>query len=154
MTWPRTTIRTRESLSLRRAWIEIRVGVVCFPWRVCRSPYGERGLKFHEGLGLRLDGGRSPYGERGLKLDPEGFRNTPPSRSPYGERGLKYRRTRNLRHRQPSLSLRRAWIEIPKHASSPYLCSSLSLRRAWIEMCIPLSSSSRLRVALLTESVD
>ena len=33
----------------------------------CRSPYGERGLKFLERLGEFRFEGRSPYGERGLK---------------------------------------------------------------------------------------
>ena len=34
-----------RSLSLRRAWIEIGGGTVIVPALVCRSPYGERGLK-------------------------------------------------------------------------------------------------------------
>ena len=58
----------RESLSLRRAWIEMatssRAGVI----RSSRSPYGERGLKFDGDLTELAGGaGRSPYGERGLK---------------------------------------------------------------------------------------
>ena len=33
-------------------------------------------------------------------------------RSPYGERGLKLRTNHEYHHRESSLSLRRAWIEI------------------------------------------
>ena len=79
----------------------------------CRSPYGERGLKFDylEPIGLVIR--RSPYGERGLKSRPRdhhllGVRSlslrrawieimpdgiylpTSSGRSPYGERGLKF----------------------------------------------------------------
>ena len=36
---------TRSSLSLRRAWIEITIRPFVIGWP-CRSPYGERGLKF------------------------------------------------------------------------------------------------------------
>ena len=56
----------------------------------CRSPYGERGLKFGSYDSLEALKGRSPYGERGLKY---GSRRRVTvygeSRSPYGERGLK-----------------------------------------------------------------
>ena len=36
-----------------------------------RSPYGERGLKYSNGLTSLEDHCRSPYGERGLKLYPQ-----------------------------------------------------------------------------------
>ena len=57
------------------------------------------------------------------------------SRSPYGERGLKSLMRSCPCPSWPSLSLRRAWIEIvngacPRDNSKP----SLSLRRAWIEI--------------------
>ena len=78
------------SLSLRRAWIEMSSMFLTGCQLLSRSPYGERGLKYHvrgsvrrsrESLSLRrawieirvteshswLIGGRSPYGERGLK---------------------------------------------------------------------------------------
>ena len=78
----------------------------------CRSPHGERGLKYLPGDGRGAAGGRSPHGERGLKscgavvagriqrsLPSRGawieIRLTtwlppcPVSRSPHGERGLK-----------------------------------------------------------------
>ena len=57
----------RESLSLRRAWIEMRSSSAHSPAVNGRSPYGERGLKYPGARGMRVAGGRSPYGERGLK---------------------------------------------------------------------------------------
>ena len=57
------------SLSSRRAWIEI-LWVTCIGiYYGCRSPRGERGLKFLPFLVLQVQPlGRSPRGERGLKL--------------------------------------------------------------------------------------
>ena len=99
-----------ESLSLRRAWIEIfsRTGLPVAP--AGRSPYGERGLK----------------SQSAPKLPPR------TSRSPYGERGLKYPRRRRRAGLRWSLSLRRAWIEIPSRVFRDQVGE----------------------VALLTESVD
>ena len=79
--------------------------------------------------------GRSPYGERGLKLKLRRIECNPPGRSPYGERGLKFRPDRGRSGRiRPSLSLRRAWIEITTNTSKRSKNASLSLRRAWIEI--------------------
>ena len=101
------------SLSLRRAWIEILILYSRSPATVCRSPYGERGLKSvtpacpsrsSRSLSLRRAWieivarrllairfrGRSPYGERGLKYGGEQRGLACDGRSPYGERGLKY----------------------------------------------------------------
>ena len=55
-------------------------------------------------------------------------------RSPYGERGLKFVILPVCRHALGSLSLRRAWIEMPKRCSDKAMWLSLSLRRAWIEI--------------------
>ena len=91
----------RESLSLRRAWIEMatssRAGVI----RSSRSPYGERGLKYRN------------------------YRNCAgfPCRSPYGERGLKLGVTVYAVVFGVSLFLRRAWIEMS--LGSSYLTASL-----------------------------
>ena len=41
------------SLSSWRAWIEIRLNVFCNAWERCRSPHGERGLKFDDIRRLR-----------------------------------------------------------------------------------------------------
>ena len=81
---------TCQSLSLRRAWIEMLLMESGVRVMDSRSPYGERGLKYTEIVG-------------GLVHD---------RRSPYGERGLKCKRKPNIRHGLRSLSLRRAWIEI------------------------------------------
>ena len=75
---------------------------------------------------------RSPYGERGLKYTVILCGLFHVSRSPYGERGLKYGLFFGDYDKMQSLSLRRAWIEIP--------------RRFW--------QQPAQRVALLTESVD
>ena len=99
------------------------------------------------------------------------------SRSPHGERGLKsgygYARIRSV----PSLSSRRAWIEMQiledltgaRAGRSPHgerglkytdsvtkshHVRSLSSRRAWIEMLASLVVLTSSAVALLTESVD
>ena len=53
-----------------------------------------------------------------------------------------------------SLSLRRAWIEIPALSDQPVTDPSLSLRRAWIEIPCEYETPLAARVALLTESVD
>ena len=53
-----------------------------------------------------------------------------------------------------SLSLRRAWIEIVPHDPSFAGVLSLSLRRAWIEIDKKTHERQSRHVALLTESVD
>ena len=112
----RSRWRCRSSLSLRRAWIEIMSFPPCFALEWCRSPYGERGLK--------LLAGRTLLGYcRSLSL-----------RRAWIEMYLR----RHFDSADSSLSLRRAWIEISAidHKSSSYM--SLSLRRAWIEICCRL----------------
>ena len=167
---------------------------------VCRSPYGERGLKYLSGRGhspliwslslrrawieinlLRKVGekdySRSPYGERGLKYHQSDGIDQRRRRSPYGERGLKYQDGCPQILSEQSLSLRRAWIEIPSTSQStspttsrsPYgerglkyqlaadgrdSTMSLSLRRAWIEITSMMKFCVPIGVALLTESVD
>ena len=106
-------------------------------FRTCRSPRGERGLKYNiktggsltwqkslpprgawiemttsQGLFLSLRS-RSPRGERGLKstLVGPGASQTN-RRSPRGERGLKYRGLFADTERRRSLPPRGAWIEI------------------------------------------
>ncbi len=59
----------------------------------CRSPRGERGLKYFLFSNLiGIAGGRSPRGERGLKFLKTYGKLSESCRSPRGERGLKYRR--------------------------------------------------------------
>ena len=98
-------------------------------------------------------------------------------RSPYGERGLKLLVLSWHEGLEESLSLRRAWIEIPTGRSA-WWCStrrspygerglkyrefpatprsqwSLSLRRAWIEIPSLPHIRMTVAVALLTENVD
>ena len=75
---------------------------------------------------------RSPYGERGLKSSINPPNCQCQGRSPYGERGLKFM----------------------SQSSKDIDSLSLSLRRAWIEIENPNGHQQRVRVALLTESVD
>ena len=127
---------TTSSLPVRGAWIEIprkrRAAFMCS----CRSPCGERGLKYRQpprnrdelrslpvrGAWIEINQatcrwrtmkGRSPCGERGLKSESPHRRMRSVGRSPCGERGLKYRRRRHAGHRRrASLPVRGAWIEI------------------------------------------
>ena len=54
----------------------------------------------------------------------------------------------------PSLSARRAWIEISALCMYSMKQPSLSARRAWIEMSVSMVASSGTAVALRKESVD
>ena len=134
----RSRWRCRSSLSLRRAWIEIMSFPPCFALEWCRSPYGERGLKSRSTAFRACAQGRSPYGERGLKLLAGrtllGYCRSLSLRRAWIEMYLR----RHFDSADSSLSLRRAWIEISAidHKSSSYM--SLSLRRAWIEICCRL----------------
>ncbi len=78
------------SLPPRGAWIEM-AKILRLKWhRQCRSPHGERGLKYAETNAIAFAASRSPHGERGLKSS---FSNFPCSSS-------------------KSLPPRGAWIEI------------------------------------------
>ena len=110
-------------------------------------------------------------------MDLGSFLRSDRRRSPYGERGLKFPRRQHHPRCARSLSLRRAWIEMPsplpcirrRMRRSPYgerglkyagdivagaVTRSLSLRRAWIEILYRPSNGRWRAVALLTESVD
>ena len=101
----------------------------------CRSPCGERGLKWLSNGLTQQQLGRSPCGERGLKLlvlcclmascvslpvrgawvemlDAATSNATSCRRSPCGERGLKYARRDALPIADGSLPVRGAWVEI------------------------------------------
>ena len=114
-----------QSLSLRRAWIEI------LSW--CQAPWPVRSLSLRRAW-IEI------YRLETLIRETKG-------RSPYGERGLKSRLALHRPTARLSLSLRRAWIEITSRPLPPPTRSSLSLRRAWIEMdsrprlrCLPRRS--------------
>ena len=55
---------------------------------------------------------------------------------------------------EPSLSARRAWIEIVSHNEKLHSDRSLSARRAWIEIIGGVCMSKIPPVALRKESVD
>ena len=124
------------SLSSWRAWIEIHTCVTSLRACLCRSPHGERGLKYDAQGKFRRGSGRSPHGERGLKSKVVSMVRMDPCRSPHGERGLKYLRWVNLlKCLSQSLSSWRAWIEIPPSWTPIGRdLESLSSWRAWIEI--------------------
>ena len=143
-----------ESLSSRRAWIEIATR--------CRGNRRSRSLSSRR-AGIEM--GR--VSRRAASTS---------SRSPHGERGLKFSgcgdfawRMLSLSSRRAwieifpvlfsdpsvrSLSSRRAWIEISWHVVTALWCLSLSSRRAWIEILAGGAVAGAHLVALLTESVD
>ena len=166
-----------RSLSLRRAWIEIRIRWMPPPRYPRRSPYGERGLKFVPwpcvvavgwSLSLRRawiemagarhsadDGSRSPYGERGLKFRRFPNLNDCNSRSPYGERGLKFQPVGRRPGQRLSLSLRRAWIEIQnERTKNEYHSSRSPYGERGLKSSLSATRQKTRQVALLTESVD
>ena len=57
-------------------------------------------------------------------------------------------------NRSPSLSARRAWIEICRFSAAPGRHKSLSARRAWIEIPQTRLCIAAIAVALRKESVD
>ena len=61
-------LRVAKSLSSRRAWIEISLLLISSVFITCRSPHGERGLKFLNNAIFAVVYRRSPHGERGLKF--------------------------------------------------------------------------------------
>ena len=81
----------RQSLPSRGAWIEIAPSAYTYNHLACRSPRGERGLKWSQKLICSLP---------------------PACRSPRGERGLKFFRATDVRAQKSSLPSRGAWIEI------------------------------------------
>ena len=60
-------IERNASLPVRGAWVEIPGGDVFAGAELCRSPCGERGLKWLAISEWLAERGRSPCGERGLK---------------------------------------------------------------------------------------
>ena len=101
-----------KSLSSWRAWIEMKTGRMPPTPATCRSPHGERGLKY-DSHGAAQDHRRSLSSWRAWI----GIRPRPC-------------RCRQLR----SLSSWRAWIEIRRSARSSTASPSFSSWRAWIEI--------------------
>ena len=120
------------SLPVRGAWIEMSNWRTAASASACRSPCGERGLKYPRRTRPQSCRRRSPCGERGLKLRGELRNRTRSCRSPCGERGLKCQVVEaDARH-----------------------CWSLPVRGAWIEIAIPPLSPIPRAVAPRAGSVD
>ena len=116
---PSVTASTKlpSSLPVRGAWIEI------FPFSIppvnqsCRSPCGERGLKYYIVDAAELEALSLPV--RGAWIE------------------IRQKRQRPARASR-SLPVRGAWIEIsPAGEASSGRCTSLPVRGAWIEMILP-----------------
>ena len=117
---------SKESLSLRRAWIEINCTMAKYGLPVRRSPYGERGLKFDD-ADLSRDARQSLSLRRAwIEIFSRASSRAETCRSPYGERGLKYRHPPGRDQRHESLSLRRAWIEMATSSRAGVIRSSRS----------------------------
>ena len=123
-----------ESLSLRRAWIEIWT----FPARgripSGRSPYGERGLKLEVVVGVYFRllslSLRRAWIEIPCTILRQSMEGSLSLRRAWIEMLMPLKRSIG----DVSLSLRRAWIEIIRTPPSTTVVRSLSLRRAWIEI--------------------
>ena len=103
------------SLSSWRAWIEIAMLRKGRWIQLCRSPHGERGLKYGVAVRRAEPVCRSPHGERGLKCVQVADQSAGLRRSPHGERGLKSTDRPSIwTIGARSLSSWRAWIEIPR----------------------------------------
>ena len=99
---------------------------------------------------------RSPHGERGLKFVPPNVRSFPGwRRSPHGERGLKLQRDQLLLREKPSLSSWRAWIEISgaRACERGGTCRSPHGERG-LKFGLAGRGHVDFEVALLMESVD
>ncbi len=103
------------SLPVRGAWVEMsrrRCSISCWS---CRSPCGERGLKYKRPKKAYHRLSRSPCGERGLKFALQRLDAIQQRRSPCGERGLKSVVRRSFSCPFRSLPVRGAWVEIRGH---------------------------------------
>ena len=122
-----------QSLSSRRAWIEIVQTLMREKRLQRRSPHGERGLKYvQHGFGAkRISVALLTESVDWNAIVPTAYEITI-GRSPHGERGLKS-----------------PWV-----CAGLVPCRSLSSRRAWIEIKKFWKKAWQVNVALLTESVD
>ena len=137
------------SLPARGAWIEISAMGGQGAYVGCRSPPGERGLKYLWYIkAKKIKPCRSPPGERGLKCAySQRLALCCRSRSPPGERGLKFLcdgvGKRHLTSRSPpgERGLKSAY----PCQEAPCTAESLPARGAWIEIRIPMSRSTLYR---------
>ncbi len=112
---------TSPSLPIRGAWIEISNACWILPDAPGRSPSGERGLKWVEGVEDHVVEESLPI--RGAWIEMclvNGVSQTANCRSPSGERGLKYDRCGHIHQGCESLPIRGAWIEIHDIINTPH----------------------------------
>ena len=144
-----------ESLSARRAWIEIHL----------KGCAGVRALSLSarrawiEISALCMYSMKQPVALRKESVDRNKSRRDAHQkcyhvalRKESVDRNLPLRAKKNLT--SPSLSARRAWIEIRPCWTTRTQRRSLSARRAWIEICCACCFCWLLAVALRKESVD
>ena len=123
------------SLPVRGAWIEMLSVVVLMLGRMCRSPCGERGLKYAQRHQAHPSAWRrSPCGERGLKSPPLCYRFSRRKSLPVRGAWIEIGKAARLAHQPSSLPVRGAWIEIVRSCRALYPRQSLPVRGAWIEM--------------------
>ena len=123
----------RASLPLRGAWIEIIKIISQCVFSLCRSPCGERGLKYH------------------TKRNPRGLLLSLPLRGAWIEIKLLVRTLPEIR---TSLPLRGEWIEISLPGGRCNTSLSLPLRGAWIEILQEAKPRAVYYVAPPAGSVD
>ena len=123
------------SLPVRGAWIEMLSVVVLMLGRMCRSPCGERGLKYAQRHQAHPSAWRrSPCGERGLKYPPLCYHFSRRKSLPVRGAWIEIGKAARLAHQPSSLPVRGAWIEIVRSCRALYPRQSLPVRGAWIEM--------------------
>ena len=124
------------SLPTRGAWIEISLKRLKTNMLACRSPHGERGLKFHQVDGHAAYHSRSPHGERGLKSSLTAWKHRKTGSLPTRGAWIEiFYQSKSREARRTSLPTRGAWIEIFSQSKSREARrTSLPTRGAWIEI--------------------
>ena len=120
----------------------------------CRSPCGERGLKYEAGLSTRRAERRSPCGERGLKYWKSSSEAATARRSPCGERGLKYQLAEVIMDDHGRSPCGERGLKFKQRHNHKLPEWSLPLRGAWIEISVRERRVRRAHVAPPAGSVD
>ena len=116
----------------RGAWIEITHRDMRFMFFSCRSPHGERGLKYNAGQHLK-----NPLPARGAWIEISVIVKTISAQTSLPARGawieMPMRDIASV-SRYASLPARGAWIEITMSKPNEHWLTSLPARGAWIEI--------------------
>ena len=116
----------------RGAWIEIKHRDMRFMFFSCRSPHGERGLKYNAGQHLK-----NPLPARGAWIEISVIVKTISAQTSLPARGawieMPMRDIASV-SRYASLPARGAWIEITMSKPNEHWLTSLPARGAWIEI--------------------